>query len=353
MISTTDDISVIICAYTEDRWDDLIAAVASVRRQTLSPAEIIVVIDYNPHLLKRTQEHLLDVVIVENRRTRGISGARNSGIAVAKGNIIAFLDDDAIAEPNWIEQLVVCYADPQIAGVGGKIEPFWREARPFWLPDELDWVVGCTYRGMPLQARTTHNREEGTVRNMIGANMSLRKDVLVSVNGFHESLGKGARGIGCRWLQRDVVDDDTEVCMRVTQQYLNYAKFYYTPTAVVLHSVPAQRASWSYLFRRSYAEGLAKAMLVGMHGAHMGLSSERSYTFKVLPRGIIRGVTDALLHHDPAGLARAGAIVAAFMATLSGYVVGRAVTQIKTSQLLRPPQRREAQHDQAKLTPGN
>lgn len=352
MISATDNISVIICAYTEDRWDDLIAAVESVRRQTLSPCEIIVVIDYNPHLLKRAQEQLLDAVLVENRRPRGISGARNSGIEVAKGNIIAFLDDDAIAEPNWIEHLVVCYADPHIAGVGGKIEPFWRGARPSWLPDELNWVVGCTYRGMPLKACAAHNKGEGIVRNPIGANMSIRKDVLMSVNGFHESLGKGASGIGSRWLQKDVVDDDTEVCMRVTRQHPHY-KFYYTPTAIIWHSVPAQRASWSYLLRRSYAEGLAKAMLVGMHGAHMGLSSERSYTFKVLPLGIIRGVTDALLHHDPAGLARAGAIVAAFMATLSGYVVGSAVTQIKKLYLLSSPQRRKAQHDQAKLTPGS
>jgi glycosyltransferase involved in cell wall biosynthesis len=353
MISATDNVSVIICAYTEDRWDNLIAAVESVRRQTLPPCEIIVVIDYNPHLLKRAQEHLLDVVLVENRRSRGISGARNSGIAVAKGNIIAFLDDDAIAEPNWIEQLVVCYADPHIAGVGGKIAPFWREARPSWLPDELDWVVGCTYRGMPLKARAARNREEGIVRNMIGANMSLRRDVLISINGFHESLGRGARGIGYSWLQRDVVDDDTEVCMRVTQQYPNCAKFYFTPTAIVWHSVPAQRACWSYFFRRSYAEGLAKAMLVGMHGAHMGLSSERSYTFKTLPLGMIRGVSDALLHRDPAGLARAGAIVAAFMATLSGYVVGSVVTKIKKLYLLKSSQRREAQQDQAKLTPGS
>src|SRR5436190_14939245 len=98
-----DDISVIICAHTEDRWNDLVAAVASVQQQTLSPKEIIVVVDHNPSLLKRAQEHLLDVVIVENRRTRGLSGARNSGIAVTKGNIIAFLDDDAIAEPHWLE----------------------------------------------------------------------------------------------------------------------------------------------------------------------------------------------------------------------------------------------------------
>src|SRR5437660_7446995 len=126
------DISVIICAYTEDRWGDLVAAVESVQLQTLQPREIIVVVDHNPGLLKRAQEHLLDVVVVENSRTRGLSGARNSGIAVAKGNIIAFLDDDAIAEPNWLEHLVVYYDDARIAGVGGKIEPFWRGTRPSW-----------------------------------------------------------------------------------------------------------------------------------------------------------------------------------------------------------------------------
>lgn len=353
MISATDNVSVIICAYTEDRWDDLIAAVESVRQQTLSPCEIIVVIDYNPHLLKRAQEYLLDVVIMENGRTRGISGGRNSGIAAAKGNIIAFLDDDAIAEPNWLEHLVEYYADPHIAGVGGKIEPLWRGARPSWFPDECDWVLTCTYCGVFLNAGAANNRGGGTVRNMVGANMSIRKDVVMSVNGFHEGLGKGASGIGFRWLQDYVTDDDTELCIRVAQQYPNYAKFYYTPTAVVWHSVPAQRARWSYFLSRPYAEGLSKALLVSMYGTHIGLASERSYTFKVLPLGIIRGVTDALLHHDPAGLARAGAIVAAFMATLSGYVVGSAVTQTTKLYLLMSPQRRKAQHDQARLTPGS
>src|SRR6266487_1120270 len=132
LAQTFHDISVIICAYTEDRWNDLVAAIRSVQQQTHPPREIIVVVDHNPGLLKRAQEHLLDVVIVENRRTRGLSGARNSGIAEANGNIIAFLDDDAIAEPSWLEHLVVYYADPRIAGVGGKIEPSWRGVRPSW-----------------------------------------------------------------------------------------------------------------------------------------------------------------------------------------------------------------------------
>jgi hypothetical protein len=63
-------------------------------------------------------------------------------------------------------------------------------------------------------------------------------------------------------------------------------------------------------------------MLVGLHGAQAGLSSERTYTFKVLPRGVVQGLADALFHHDLIGFARAGAIVVGLAATMSGYLVG-------------------------------
>src|SRR5437870_245449 len=96
VIETIDDISVIICAYTEERWNDLVAAIESVQQQTLPPREIIVVVDHNPNLLERTRQQGSRVVIVENMEARGLRGARNSGLTVAQGNIIAFLDDDAM-----------------------------------------------------------------------------------------------------------------------------------------------------------------------------------------------------------------------------------------------------------------
>src|SRR5439155_19339712 len=92
MTQTAQTISVIICAYTEDRWNDLVAAAKSVQRQTFPPSEIILVIDHNPGLLKRVQEYMPDVVVVENTEVRGLRGARNAGIAAAKSSIIAFLD---------------------------------------------------------------------------------------------------------------------------------------------------------------------------------------------------------------------------------------------------------------------
>ena len=149
---TIHDISVIMCAYTQARWTDLIAAIESVQKQTLLPREIIVVIDYNPALLKRVREEVTGVLVIENRKAKGLSGARNSGATVANGEVVAFLDDDAIAEPNWIEQLCTWYDNPQVVGVGGKIEPLWLQTHPSWFPNEFNWVVGCTYQGMPARA---------------------------------------------------------------------------------------------------------------------------------------------------------------------------------------------------------
>ena len=98
-------ISVIICTYTEARWNDLVEAVSSLRKQTYAAEEILIVVDNNVALLQRVRTHLTDVVVVENTEIRGLSGARNSGIARAKGALVAFLDDDAVAAANWLQLL--------------------------------------------------------------------------------------------------------------------------------------------------------------------------------------------------------------------------------------------------------
>ncbi|HEX5692767.1 MAG TPA: glycosyltransferase family 2 protein, partial [Roseiflexaceae bacterium] len=100
------DVSVVICAHTAARWDVLLQAVASLETQTIPPREILLVIDHNPEMLERVREELPGVTALENTGTRGTSGARNTGITAAGGAIVAFLDDDALAAPDWIEQLL-------------------------------------------------------------------------------------------------------------------------------------------------------------------------------------------------------------------------------------------------------
>ncbi|MCB0209641.1 MAG: glycosyltransferase [Anaerolineae bacterium] len=299
-------ISVIICAYTEDRWAELLAAVESVQCQTVSPKEVIVVIDHNPALLERVKTHLPDVIAIANQDERGLSGARNSGLAIATGAIIAFIDEDALAAPDWLAKIEACYADSTIAGVGGAIEPLWVAGQPKWFPEEFNWVVGCTYRGMPQTV--------AAVRNLIGCNMSLRYEILQTVGGFRNGIGRvGTRPVGC---------EETELCIRARQLYPR-SELLYVPEARVQHRVPPNRANLNYFLSRCYAEGISKALVAQSVGTKDGLASERTYTFKVLPQGVIRGVTAFLTKLDLSGLARAGAIIAGLSVTTVGYLVGR------------------------------
>src|SRR5690348_7012118 len=139
------DVSAIICAYTERRWYELLDAVASLKQQTLPPLEIIVVIDNNTALLERVRATVADVIVIENNQQQGLSGARNSGVAQARGEFIAFLDDDARAAPNWLEKLRQHCEGANVLGVGGIVDPLWACTPPVWFPKEFYWVIGCSY----------------------------------------------------------------------------------------------------------------------------------------------------------------------------------------------------------------
>lgn len=296
--------SVVICAYANERWEDLAVAVESVRRQTCPPLEVIVAIDHNPPLLERARSALPDVTVIENHEARGLSGARNSAIAVARGDIVAFLDDDAAAEPKWLERLTAGYREPGVLGVGGAIDPRWLDGRPAGFPREFEWVVGCSYEGLP--------KASSAVRNLIGANMSLRREVFAQVGGFRSGIGRvGSLPVGC---------EETELCIRARQRAPG-AVFIYEPQARVVHSVPAARATYGYFCRRCFAEGLSKALVSGWTGRGDALASERRYVRRTLPVGVRRGVADAV-RGDMSGLVRAGMIVSGLAITAAGYLVG-------------------------------
>jgi glucosyl-dolichyl phosphate glucuronosyltransferase len=299
------DASVIICAYTEARWDDLRAAVSSVQRQSAAPIETIVVIDHNPRLLQRAQAEIPGVILRENQEIRGLSGARNTGVKAAHGALIAFLDDDAVAEPDWLELLARACDDPNVLGCGGMIEPAWQTGKPSWFPEEFNWVVGCSYRGLP--------QTPGPVRNLIGSSMCIRREVFESAGYFRSEVGRvDKHPTGC---------EETELCIRAHQRWPGRI-FLYEPASRIHHAVPGSRARWSYFCSRCFFEGRSKAQVAQLAGARDGLSSEYAYTFAVLPQGVVRNLIQGLAHWNMSGLARAGAIVAGLAITIAGYVTG-------------------------------
>ncbi len=296
-------ISVIICAYSEKRWDELCKAVQSLQTQSLPPHEVILVIDHNPRLLDRARAQFRNVILLENHETQGLAGARNTAIENAQGEIIAFLDDDAVAASNWLELLSAGYEDSQVVGVGGKLEPLWPSGRPSWFPEEFDWVVGCTYRGLP--------EERAPIRNLIGANMSFRREVFDEVK-FYSGIGHTPT--------RPFGGSDPDFCIRVTQSFPDKVLLY-EPQALVYHHVDEKRTHWNYFRLRCYNEGLSKSVLTRRVGSQVGLSSERRYTVRTLPMAALRCLVNAL-RGDLTCLGRGFTIVAGLMITATGYFIG-------------------------------
>lgn len=294
--------SVVICAHTLDRLSQLKAAITSVLGQDLAPHEVIVVIDNNPLLQQAVSGLFAGVIVIENLKSRGLSGARNTGADHATGEIVAFLDDDAEADPDWLRGILSHYKDPCIIGVGGLVVPVWQGERPSWLPIEFDWVVGCSYQGLP--------RNTTEVRNLIGCNMSFRLDLIRLIGGFREDLGReGDNAYGC---------EETELCIRAHGVFPD-RKILYDPSVIVRHKIASSRTEWRYFRSRCIAEGKSKASVVSRVGSSRGLASEIRYTLSVLPKGIVRGLADATLRRDLSGLLRASAILTGLGYVSAGY----------------------------------
>ena len=301
----TLSVGVVICAYTEARWDDLSAALASVEHQTRPAKDVVLVIDHCPALFARARAAFPHVTVVENAGPQGLSGARNEGFRRTSADVVAFLDDDAQADPSWLEHLVAGYQDEAIVGVGGSVVPGWQAPRPRWMPAEFDWVIGCSHSGMPTDV--------APVRNFIGANMSFRRSTLEQVGGFSYSLGRsGANSAGC---------EETELCIRAAR-IVNGAQLVYEPDALVTHTVSAGRRTPSYFLRRCYGEGRSKATVGNMAGTSAALAAERSYLRQTIPQGIGTALR-AGTHGDVGGFGRAAAMVAGVSSTMLGYLSAR------------------------------
>lgn len=303
--------SVVICAYTLDRWNELRAAVASVRAQTLCPREIFVVVDGNEELERRAACEIEGVTVVANAKAPGLSGARMTGAELAAAPVIAFIDDDAIAEVCWLEELLDAYRDVRVLGAGGHVEPLWRKTPPAWFPAEFNWVVGCTYRGMQVR--------DGQIRNVIGANMSVRSDVLQRAGGFNSNLGRRRAGGSGGGISGSC--EETEFCIRAARLHPG-GIWAYRPKARVMHIVPEQRMTWRYFVNRCRMEGNAKAVLTHALGEQDGLASERGYALTVLSKAVLREIGSSFAGQY-GGVRRAGAICAGLAITTAAYVRAR------------------------------
>lgn len=218
-------------------------------------------------------------------------------------------------------------------GVGGTAQPdFPATGRPASLPGSgdrgvLDWVIGCSFDGQP--------RTQGPVRNLMGCNMSLRRTPALAAGGFSEHLGRvGKTPLGC---------EETELCIRMTAAAPG-SRMVFVPQAGVRHIVTDDRVTWSYLRRRSYAEGLSKAAVSHLVGSDQALATERSYVSRVLPAAVGRGLAGVVRPGSSSRGTQAlgvGAVGLCLSATAVGYLRGRLAGHIDLDSS-RPPLNDEA-----------
>ncbi len=306
------DISAVVCAYRPDRLEDIEEAVRSLLGQTIGPKEIIVVTDRVDGLQRGLIQRLpSSVQVIENRWGHGLSHARNTGIFAASSQLVAFLDDDAIATPEWLERLLDTFTDASVMAAGGRAVPLWKGsgARPWWFPEELDWVVGCAYKGLGSSRRY--------IRNVAGSNMCLRRRALEEVGGFDARVGGPIGG------------DDTEICLKILAADERY-RIVYEPRAVVYHKVPVTRQTLQYLIYFSSIQGAGKAIIKRIHPDHpQALTSEwahlRHLAVSFLPGRLLAFVTgrwQAVVH--------VFVVFLSVCATLYGYYSARVVGQLAT-----------------------
>ena len=292
-------ISVVSCIFDIVRLPNLCEALELVKVQSLLPSQIVVVVNGDEHLSRLVRDAVGDVTIVVCPQL-GVSFARELGLATATGDIVAFIDDDALPSPNWLEQLVKPFADDNVMMTSGWIVPKWVTSRPRWFPDEFLWVVGCSYEGLP---------ESGAViRNPIGASMAIRKSIIDDVGMFESRLGRNsADGNGC---------EETEYAIRAHQRFPEMVVIH-AADSLVEHLVPAGRTTLRYFFTRCWREGRSKAILVDIAGPSDSLSAERNYVRSTLPRGVAKGLRRVTTW------GRSAAIIGGALTTAAGYVVMR------------------------------
>ena len=249
--------SVAICAYTLQRWELLQDAVRSVREAEPRPVELIICVDHNEELFRRATrewamaEGPLPIRVVNNRFEGHSGSARNTAIEVAIGDIVAFLDDDAVAEPDWLARLIDAYTDDCVMAVGGRPVPRFETACPNWFPPDFYWLFGCAYAGLPVT--------RSPVRHLIGTVSSARRAALTEIGGYHSDT-----------------HDDMDICHRITHRY-GSSSVVYDPSVVVTHFVPATRSTWTYFRKRVYTENRDKVIALVDMGPSANVQAELEF----------------------------------------------------------------------------
>lgn len=274
-------IAAIICTHNRDNY--LGAAIDSLLAQDCQDFEVLVIDNASTDRTREVVESRLSNPLLKYiyEPTLGLSAARNRGAKETTAPILAYLDDDAIASPQWLKVILTAYqTNPQLAVAGGKVTLIWPEgiAHPKWISIELSSSLGAYDLGDSI---VCIDRPSLTPR---GLNYSLRRSFLEKIGGFDPNLGR----VGKNLLSNEELYV-TELALKGGWQVA------YLPDALAAHNVAPERIKTKWFLQRSWWQGISECYreeIAGQSGiGQLGRGGER----------LIRGLFKSLKYfNDPA-----------------------------------------------------
>jgi glycosyltransferase involved in cell wall biosynthesis len=211
-----------------------------------------------------------DLVRLALEPRAGLSRARNTGVAVAQGEILAFLDDDAVPGPDWLISLLAIFEDPATWAAGGPVEPVYSGDLPSWLGEPFLPYLTVWDKGKEIQDLTYNDYPRG-------ANVAYRRAAFQAYGPFSVQLGRQRRSLrSC---------EEIEMCLRLERGGKTVR---YVPEARVRHRVDTSRLTPEWMERRFWAQGFSEALMeyahAGLRGLAIGIRRSRRYA-RVRSRG--------------------------------------------------------------------
>ena len=298
-------VSVVVCTYTMDRYDVFTEAVESALSQTHDPVEVVLVIDGNHEVYNHAVDDFGDqenVVVHDNEENRGISYSRTRGAELASGEVVAFIDDDGVAEPDWIAEHARVYEDTDVIAVAGYVAPNWQSEKPDFFPEEFYWLVGCTEPGFATDG------EE--IRNGYGSNVSYRREKFLAVGGYDVNTGRKG--------DRHIQAHEAPVGIRLSEEFGKGVV--YTSDAVVHHTLFDYRGEFRWLVFRSFWQGFSKRVMELLYPGAQG--NESAFLKELFVRGLPSRVKRTVAERSATPAKEALAILVFTGAVGLGYAYG-------------------------------
>lgn len=266
-------VSIVITSYTLDTLKDIAELLDSIKDQTYANIETIFVAERSQELYEEVktyakEEAIANMRVVFNNGEPGLSAARNLGIKHAKGDVIGFVDADAVLFPDWAEGIIKAYEDDDVIGVTGPAFPLWEDKPLDWLPEELYWLISCT--------AWTGWTETRRVRSAFGVNMAFRREAFEDGCLFSHEAGY-ARG-----QHHQPVADDLEFSLRLRRR--TGRPFVFSPDTRVWHRASEHRLSLRFVAARAHQVGRTRRIIGRYYAPELGPPEQEQRVVK----GILR-----------------------------------------------------------------